>query len=104
MSSEIETSVKNTPLVLVTPPAHTPIGDEAKKKRGERKAAMEEHALRWKAIGEAGGADKWIEAQLSQKGLADTTADPAALEGQTKAAFKEKKKAEARERRALKKL
>jgi len=104
MSSEIEKSVKNTPLVLVGPPAHVPTTDEAKKKRGERKASMEEHALRWKQIQETGGPEKWIEAQLAQKGLTDTTADPSALEGQTKAAFKEKKKAEARERRALKKL
>ncbi len=104
MSSEIERSVTNTPLAVVAPPEHTPAGDDAKKRRGERALHMEQHTPRWKAIVEAGGADKWLEAQIAQKGLTDQAADPSALEGASKAAFKERKKAEARERRALKKL
>jgi hypothetical protein len=104
MSSEIEKSVTNTPLAIVAPPGFTPASDEAKKQRAERAARRDEHVQRWKAIVEAGGADKWLEAQIAQKGLTDATADPSALEGASKAAFKERKKAEARERRALKKL
>lgn len=104
MSSEIEKSVTNTPLLVVAPPELTLATEEAKKKRAERVREREEHALRWKAIVEAGGADAWIATQLAAKGLTDQTADPSALEGASKAAFKERKKAEAREKRALKKL
>jgi len=64
---------------------------------------MDEHKKTHQAIAEAGGIDKWIETQLAAKGLLES-ADPAALEGQAKSAWKERKKAEARERRALKKL
>jgi RNA-directed DNA polymerase len=65
--------------------------------------AREERAARWKAIGEAGGIDKWVAAQLQAKGLADDGRDPSKMSDREKSQFKERKKAEAAERRTLKK-
>lgn len=104
MSAEIERSVSATPLVVVdADKVHAaPKGEEAKKQRAERRAQSVEHAERWKQIGEAGGADAWVTQQLAQKGLLDGSAG--VPDNETKAAYKERKKAEAKERRALKKL
>lgn len=67
----------------------------------KRKVLREERTSRWKAISEAGGIDKWVEAQLAAKGLADDGRDPSQLKEREKAQYKERKKAEAVERRVL---
>jgi RNA-directed DNA polymerase len=98
MSGESERTVTVTPLVIVEPDAAPKAkGDEgAKAAREARLVEREAHARRWKAIQEAGGSDAWVEAEIAAKGLA-VDADPEA----DKASFKEKKKAEAAERRRL---
>jgi hypothetical protein len=101
MSGESERTVTVTPLVIVAPDqAPKAKGDE--KAKAAREARLEErdaHARRWKAIQEAGGSDAWVEAEIAAKGLVVDT-DPEA----DKASFKEKKKAEAAERRRLRQL
>ncbi|MCC6552251.1 MAG: RNA-directed DNA polymerase [Polyangiaceae bacterium] len=52
---------------------------------------------------EAGGIDAWVSAQLAAKGLA-VTGDPASMSDRERGQYKERKKAEAKERRALRKL
>ncbi len=62
-----------------------------------------ERAERWKAIEAEGGIDAWILAQLKAKGLLTDGVDPSGLSDKAKNQYKDKKKAEAAERRALKK-
>jgi hypothetical protein len=67
-----------------------------------RKRTHEERVSRWKAITDAGGIDKWVQAELAAKGLSTQGLDPAKLKESEKAGYKEKKKAEAQARRELK--
>ncbi len=70
----------------------------------ERKRAHDERVARWQAIREGGGIDAWVGAQLKAKGLSTDGVDPAKLSDKERENFKEKKRAEAAERRALRKL
>ncbi|MHA7634848.1 reverse transcriptase family protein [Corallococcus sp. M7] len=70
-------------------------------KREAAKAAHDALITRWKAITEAGGADEWVQAQLVAKGALADEVDFSSLKEKEKTAWKEKKKAEAVERRAL---
>lgn len=64
----------------------------------------EERIERWKAIEAAGGIPEWIETQLQSKGLSLDDTNTSSLSDKAKSQYKERKKAEATERRALKKL
>ena len=65
--------------------------------------AREERVARWKTITETGGIDAWVTAQLAAKGLAEG-GDPGKMSDRERAQYKERKKAEAKERRALRRL
>jgi hypothetical protein len=109
LSGESDRTVAATPLVILDPDtrpraaADAAAVERARKARAARLEERRAHAARWKAIGEAGGEDAWIEAELRAKGLVVDT-DPADLGDAEKGAYKERKKAEAQERRALRKL
>jgi hypothetical protein len=101
MSAKIETRVPTGAPVVTAEPARAPETEAQRDAR--RRAAMEansEKIARWKAIQDAGGIDKWVDAQLAAKGVL-VSPRPGA-EG--KKAWKEKKKAELGERRAQRKL
>jgi hypothetical protein len=100
MSGESERTVAATPIVVLDPEsAPKKAAEGAKAAREVRAGEREAHARRWRAIEEAGGSDAWVEAEIAAKGLA-VDADPET----DKASFKEKKKAEAQERRRLRQL
>jgi RNA-directed DNA polymerase len=67
-------------------------------------AQRHERAALWTAVQEAGGIAAWVRAELGKKGVSTEGLDPAALSDRQKGAFKEKKRAEAEARRALKRL
>lgn len=104
MSGESDRTVPATSLVVVDPDKLSEASAEerarAKAARGARTEQRERAAIRWKAIVEAGGSEAWVLAELRQKGLA-VDSDPASLSEGEKGAYKERKKAEAQERRAL---
>ncbi|AKT40468.1 reverse transcriptase family protein [Chondromyces crocatus] len=66
----------------------------------ERQRALEERVARWKAITEAGGIDSWVQAELSSRGLL-VSGDPARMSDRERSQWKERKKAEVKERRTL---
>ncbi len=109
MATEIEKSVSATPLVILTPEELAALHKDEKlahdrvEARAKRSKERDEHAARWKAIQDAGGKDEWIAAELRVKSLV-VDAEGGAVADADKAAFKERKKAEAREKRALGKL
>lgn len=104
MSVQSETVVDATPLVVIPHPdqpeigkvteTHDPVGDLA------RARLRTEQVDRWKAVVEAGGEDRYVEAELRARGLT-VDDDPSALSDGGKAAYKERKKAEAQARREL---
>ena len=102
MTAKLETFVPASPPVqLPTPPPSTspaPAPTEAAQREAQARLA------RWKAIEEAGGQKAWVEAELKARGLAPEHEDPSTLSDKEKGAWKEKKKAEAAERRALERL
>ncbi|WP_437877693.1 reverse transcriptase family protein [Sorangium sp. So ce513] len=69
----------------------------------ERRLAHEARVARWKAITEAGGIDAWVLAELTARGVL-ATGDPKAMSDRERAQWKERKKVEAKERRALRRL
>jgi RNA-directed DNA polymerase len=104
MTSEIDKNVSATKLIVLDPDQapqtkHASAADDRARRAKERDA----HAVRWKAIQEIGGKDAWIAAELHAKGVA-VDVDPATLTDADKGSFKERKKAEAKEKRALEKL
>jgi RNA-directed DNA polymerase len=104
MSVDREPMVAATPIEILEPGAIVERSSEdARAARAKRRAERAEDARRWTAIEEAGGREPWIEAQLRAAGLF-VDADPSSLSDSEKAAFKEKKRAEAIERRRLEKL
>lgn len=105
MSAESERTVTATPLVVIDPDKLAKGGtdERAKAARAARAAERAAHAARWKAIQEAGGEDAWIDAELRAKGLF-VDADPSTLSDAEKGSFKERKKAEAAEKKNLRKL
>jgi RNA-directed DNA polymerase len=105
MSGESDRTVPATPLVILDPATPVAKGDAeaAKRARAARAEERQKAKLRWQAIGEAGGTEAWIEGELRGKGLL-VDADPSTLSDAEKASYKERKKKEAEERRALEKL
>ena len=101
MTAKLESFVPAAPPQAapeVTPAAATP---NTVAKREAAKAAHDALITRWKAITEAGGTDEWVHAQLVAKGALAEEVDFSSLKEKEKTAWKEKKKAEAVERRAL---
>jgi hypothetical protein len=107
MASEIGKSVPATPLAVLSPEqVARPKDDERDaraRERARRQKERDEHIARWKAIGEAGGKDQWIAAELRSKGLV-VDEQGSEVADADKTSFKERKKAEAKEKRALEKL
>ncbi|NOK14531.1 reverse transcriptase family protein [Corallococcus exercitus] len=90
--------------VPASPPQAAPEATPASNTVAKREAAKAAHdalLTRWKAITDAGGADEWVQAQLVAKGALADEVDFSSLKEKEKTAWKEKKKAEAVERRAL---
>ncbi len=67
-------------------------------------ALREERRALWKTIQEAGGIASWVRKELANKGVSTEGLDPSTLSDKQKGGFKEKKRAEAEARRALKRL
>ncbi|WP_437679700.1 reverse transcriptase family protein [Sorangium sp. So ce131] len=112
MTAKIDKAVQaRAPVVLPVAPAPSAGGAGARggdvSARGgnaeARRAAHEERAARWKAIAEAGGIDAWVRAELTARG-AVAAGDPKAMSDRERAQYKERKKVEAKERRALRRL
>lgn len=107
MSGESDRIVPATNLVFVDPNKQAePSAAARASAKAARLARAEDRrvaAARWKAIAEAGGAEAWIDAELRAAGLT-VDVDPSTLDGAEKTAYKERKKAEAAERRRLTKL
>lgn len=101
MTAKLESYVPAAPPQVVptpgpaSPAAHTASQQEARRQERDALSAI------WKAIHEAGGAAEWVEQQLLAKGLLAEDVEFEALSDKQKAAWKKKKKAEAAERRAL---
>jgi RNA-directed DNA polymerase len=100
---KIDNYVQSTNPNFQTESKATPTPQESQAAKDKRTARREECEARWKKISEAGGIDSWINEQLKAKGLY-VDLDPTKLTDKQRKGFKEKKKAEAEERRNLKKL
>jgi RNA-directed DNA polymerase len=101
MASKLETMVSaKAPVDREAPAPKAALTEEQLVARAK---AHEERALRWKQISEAGGVDEWVRGELRKKGVL-VESDPSRMSDREKSSFKEQKKAEAIERRALKKL
>ncbi|MCU0654455.1 MAG: reverse transcriptase family protein [Polyangiaceae bacterium] len=79
-------------------------GSPAKPPPRQDPKLIAERTERWKAIEAAGGVPSWVNAELKARGLLVEETNPSALSDKARGQFKERKKAEATERRALKKL
>jgi hypothetical protein len=101
MTAKLETFVPAAAPQAVPAPAPTPDSPNAVSQREVRRRDAEAVRARWKAIEEAGGSEAWVQAQLQARGLVPEHEDPSGLKEKEKAAWKEKKKAEAAERRVL---
>ncbi|WP_437783381.1 reverse transcriptase family protein [Sorangium sp. So ce1097] len=104
MTAKIDATVQaRAPVVL--PLATSPAGGAAARggSAEERRLAHEARVARWKAIAEAGGIDAWVSAELTARG-ALAIGDPKAMSDRERAQWKERKKVEAKERRALRRL
>ncbi|MBZ4411491.1 reverse transcriptase family protein [Myxococcus sp. XM-1-1-1] len=101
MTARLESFVPAAaPQAVATPAPQAPSANTLAQ-REARRAAHEALLTRWKAIVEAGGAEEWAQAQLVSRGLAVGELDFSSASEKEKTAWKEKKKAEAAERRAL---
>jgi hypothetical protein len=101
VTAKIDTSVRAAPPVVL--PITTAPSPQPQASAEERRRALEERLVRWKAISDAGGIDHWVNAQLTAKG-ALATGDPAHMSDKERGQYKERKKVEAKERRGLRKL
>lgn len=101
MSGESDRTVPATPLVVLDPEKMSRVAAD-KRARELRAEERLKAKIRWQAITDAGGADAWVESELRAKGLFVDT-DPSTLSDGDKGSFKERKKKEAEERRALQK-
>jgi hypothetical protein len=101
MTSKLESFVPAAPPKPADAPAPTPPSPATLAQREARRQRHEALLGRWKAIQEAGGTDEWVRQQLVAKGVAAEEVEFEELSEKQKAAWKEKKKAEAVERRAL---
>jgi RNA-directed DNA polymerase len=101
MTAKLESHVPAAPPQPATAPQPTPASPAVAAQREARRQQHEALMIRWKAIQEAGGKDEWVRQQLVAKGVAAEEVDFEELTEKQKSAWKEKKKAEAGERRAL---
>ncbi|MFP2931732.1 reverse transcriptase family protein [Pyxidicoccus sp. 3LG] len=101
MTARLESFVPAASPQAVPTPAPSAPAANAVSQREVRRAAHEALLTRWKAIVESGGADSWVQGQLVSKGAAVGDLDFSKASEKEKTAWKEKKKAEAAERRAL---
>jgi hypothetical protein len=100
MSGESDRTVPATALVVLDAAPARVRDDRARAARAEER---QKARIRWQAITDAGGTAQWVESELRAKGLFVDT-DPSTLTDADKGSFKERKKKEAEERRALEKL
>ncbi|QSQ21304.1 RNA-directed DNA polymerase [Pyxidicoccus parkwayensis] len=101
MTARLESFVPAaSPQAVSTPTPQAPAAN-AVSQREARRAAHEALLARAKAIEESGGADSWVQGQLVSRGLAVSDLDFSRASEKEKNAWKEKKKAEAAECRAL---
>jgi len=103
MTALIDKHLQAAPPTIVAEPSKTP-AKPAHAPRPDAARLFAERAERWKAIEAAGGADAWVTEQLKAKGLFDDGTDTSSLSDKAKSQYKERKKAEAVERRTLEKL
>ena len=101
MTAKIDTIVQASPPVVL--PVTTPPAVKPERSPEERRRVLEERTARWKAITEAGGIDAWVQAELASRGLL-APGDPASMSDRERSQWKERKKAEVKERRALRRL
>ncbi|MCE9668589.1 reverse transcriptase family protein [Myxococcus stipitatus] len=101
MTARLESFVPATAPEVISPPAPQPASASTLHQREVRRAAHDALLTRWKAIVESGGADAWVQGQLVSRGIAVGELDFSRATEKEKTAWKEKKKAEATERRAL---
>lgn len=101
MTARLESFVPAASPQAVSPPTPSAPAANAASQREARRAAHEALLARWKAIVESGGADSWVQGQLVSRGLVVADLDFSRASEKEKTAWKEKKKAEAAERRAL---
>src|SRR5690242_742336 len=101
MTSKLESYVPAAPPQPGTSPQPGTPSPATLAQREARRQEREALLARWKAIQEAGGREEWVRQQLVAKGVAAEEVDFEELSEKQKAAWKEKKKAEAVERRAL---
>lgn len=112
MTAKLDTMVSAAaPVLRPVPqgPANTQGPTEAQRLAGveaERTKSEAHKALtaRWDRIAAAGGVDAWVLAELRAKGLYTEAPSAEGLSDKDRAAYKARKKAEAVERRALRKL
>ncbi|MFY0526961.1 reverse transcriptase family protein [Archangium gephyra] len=104
MTAKLETFVPAAAPVVVPAPAPAPASANVVAQREVSQREEQARLARWKAIEEAGGQEAWVDAELKAKGLSPEHEDPSGLSEKEKTAWKEKKKAEAAERRALQRL
>jgi hypothetical protein len=101
MTARLESFVPAAAPQPVATPAPAAPAPNAVSQRETRRAAHEALLARWKAITEAGGTDSWVQGQLVSRGHAVGDLDFSRASEKEKNAWKEKKKAEAAERRNL---
>jgi len=101
MTARLESFVPAASPQAVPTPAPSAPAANASAQREARRAAHEALLSRAKAIADAGGAEPWVQGQLVSRGLAVGDIDFSKASEKEKTAWKEKKKAEATERRAL---
>ena len=104
MTAKLESYVPAAPpQAVATPAAAAPRLPTRSPARGPPRRSTRRCSPRWKAIEEAGGADEWVRAaaRLQGRGAPSDGRLRASSSEKEKTAWKEKKKAEATERRAL---
>jgi hypothetical protein len=107
MTAKIDTMVQAAvPVTLPLPKSAqatlVPATAARELEREKRRVEHEARVARWKSIGESGGIDAWVRAELKKQGTLVET-DPSRLADKDKGKYKEQKKAEAEARGKLKK-
>ncbi len=101
MPDKLDSHVPAAPPQPTSPPSPTSPSPAVLAQREARRQQHEALLTRWKAIEEAGGTEAWVREQLVAKGALAEEVDFSKLSEKQKSRWKEKKKAEATERRAL---
>lgn len=103
MATKLETMVSSSLAQSAEQPA--PKSEPTEEQRLARQKAHDERVARWRQIEAAGKEEDWIVLELRKKGvLVDPSSDPASMGDKERNNYKEAKKVEAAERRALEKL